>query len=74
MIDYKATPQDLQALGEHSEVLERARKQQKLQDAVLVKVCGDERLAEICRVFEAGDPRRKETMFRLACALSGKGM
>lgn len=74
MIDYKATPQDLQALGEHSEALERARKQEKLQSAVLVKVCGDERLADIVRVFEAGDERRKQTVWRLACALSGKGL
>lgn len=69
MIDYKVTPQDMQALGEHSEALERARKQEKLQSAVLVKVCEDERLADIVRVFEAGDERRKQTMWCMAKAM-----
>lgn len=69
-------PLDKQAILAHyrGELNSIREKQVKLQSAVLVKVCGDERLAEICRVFEAGDPRRKETMWRLACALSGKGL
>ena len=44
-------------------------RQQKMHSAILVKVCGDERIAAIVRVFEGGDERRKETMFRMACAL-----
>lgn len=44
-------------------------KQQRMQSAVLVKVCGDERLRDIVQVFESGDARRKETMWRLAVAL-----
>lgn len=44
-------------------------KQQRLQSAVLVKVCGDERLRDIVQVFESGDARRKETMWRVAVAL-----
>ena len=44
-------------------------KQQRMQSAVLIKVCGDERLRDIVQVFESGDARRKETMWRLAVAL-----
>lgn len=44
-------------------------KQVKLQSAVLVKVCGDERLADIVKVFESGDERRRETMWRMATAM-----
>lgn len=55
-----------QKLQERNAMLD---KQQKLQSAVLVKVCGDERLRDIVQVFESGDARRKETMWRLAVAL-----
>lgn len=67
---------DKQAILDHyqGELSTIRAKQEKIQSAILMKVCGDERLAEICRVFEAGDPRRKETMFRLACALGGRGL
>lgn len=56
----------------HEMLLERQAmqaKQERLQSAILVKVYGDARLADIVRVFEAGDERRKETMWRVACAL-----
>lgn len=64
-------PMDLKAISDHHDAEIRAAraKQEKLQSAVLVKVCGDERLRDIVQVFEAGDARRKETMYRMACAL-----
>lgn len=69
-------PLDKQSILDHyqGELNAVRAKQEKLQTAILVKVCGDVRLAEIVKVFEAGDPRRKETMFRLARALGGKGV
>ena len=81
MIDYKPTASDLQVLGEHSEAIAKVQQRtvasmirslepEEFKPPVLVKVCGDERLADIIRVFEAGDERRKETVWRLACALS----
>lgn len=65
---------DKQAILDHYQAeLSTARaKQEKIQSAILVKVCNDARLADIVRVFEAGDERRKQTVWRLACALSGK--
>lgn len=64
-------PLDMKAMIDHHEETLRAirAKQEKLQSAVLVKVCGDERLRDIVQVFESGDARRKETMWRLAVAL-----
>lgn len=64
---------EMKALQEQ-DARESRERQRKLQEAVLVKVCGDSRLADIVRVFEAGDERRKQTVWRLACALSGKGL
>lgn len=61
-------PLEMKALQEQNARQFRAQ-QQKLQSAVLVKVCGDTRLADIVQVFESGDARRKETMWRLAVAL-----
>lgn len=62
-------PLDLKAMQDHHDREARAHKQEKLQSAILVKVCGDERLRDIVQVFESGDARRKETMWRLAVAL-----
>lgn len=64
---------EMKALQEQG-ARESRERQRKLQEAVLVKICGDARLADIVRVFEAGDERRKQTVWRLACALSGKGL
>lgn len=64
---------EMKALQEQ-DARELKDKQQRMQSAVLVKVCGDERLAEIVKVFEAGDTRRKETMYRMACALGGHSL
>lgn len=62
---------DKEAILSHYQAeLNTARaKQEKLHSAILVKVCGDERLRDIVQVFESGDARRKETMWRLAVAL-----
>lgn len=62
-------PLDLKAMQDHHDREARAHKQEKLQSAILVKVCGDERLRDIVQVFEAGDERRRETMHRMAVAL-----
>ncbi len=59
---------EMKALQEQ-DARELKDKQQRMQSAVLVKVCGDERLRDIVQVFESGDVRRKETMWRLAVAL-----
>lgn len=59
---------EMKALQEQ-DTRELKDKQQRMQSAVLVKVCGDERLRDIVQVFESGDARRKETMWRLAVAL-----
>lgn len=59
---------EIKALQEQ-DARELKDKQQRMQSAVLVKVCGDERLRDIVQVFESGDARRKETMWRLAVAL-----
>lgn len=59
---------EMKALQEQ-DARELKDKQQRMQSAVLVKVCGDERLRDIVQVFESGDARRKETMWRLAVAL-----
>ena len=70
-------PLDKQAILDHYQGELRAEiraKQEKLHSAILVKICEDSRLADIIRVFEAGDERRRQTVWRLACALSGKGL
>lgn len=59
---------EMKALQEQ-DARELKDKQQRMQSAVLVKVCGDERLRDIVQVFESGDARRKQTMWRLAVAL-----
>lgn len=59
---------EMKALQEQ-DARELRDKQQRMQSAVLVKVCGDERLRDIVQVFEAGDERRRETMHRMAVAL-----
>ena len=59
---------EMKALQEQ-DARELKDKQQRMQSAVLVKVCGDERLRDIVQVFESGDARRKETMWRMAVAL-----
>lgn len=59
---------EMKALQEQ-DARELKDKQQRMQSAVLVKVCGDERLRDIVQVFESGDERRRETMHRMAVAL-----
>lgn len=59
---------EMKALQEQ-DARELKDKQQRMQSAVLVKVCGDERLRDIVQVFEAGDERRKQTMWCMAKAM-----